>query len=1206
MDPSKVESITTWPVPRKASEISSFLGFTNFYRKFIANYAELAQPLTRLLCKDTIFEWTQKEASAFAAIKEAFLRSDILAHPNNTKAWIVETDASDFALGAVLSQYNSDNNLVPVAFHSRQLVPAERNYDVYDKELLGIIDSLKEWRHFLLGTEIPVTVICDHKNLEYFTSQRQLTRRQARWSLFLTEFNVNFTYRSGALNGKADKLSRRVDYIPEQSDAETHNFKTLIQPLQIIAASSSSVRSEQSVFITKVLSATASLPNKSSFIKKEGLREFRGLLWQGDRLYIPTEELKLDILQSRHDNQGAGHFGITKTFDLIHRDFWWPNLIEYVSKYVKACQCQRFKTPRHKPQGLLQPLSIPTRPWSSVSTDLIVELPPSNGYNAVSVWVCRLTKMAHFIPCNTTISSSQLATVFLSNIFRAHGLPKDIVSDRGSQFTSRFWSALCQALEIKAKRSTAFHPQTDGQTERVNQTLEQYLRVFMNFHQDNWSDLLPIAEFAYNNSINASTKMSPFYANYGFHPSGDTLSNIADNLNLPSLESRTLKEITKELTENLVRAQATYKRFADKKRLDRSFAKGEFVYLSAKNLRTDRPNKKFDVRLLGPFRILEKVGTLAYRLELPPASRAHPVFHVSLLHPATVNEFSKPEENFEIRPVPVTQEGEYEVASILDSRLRRSRLQYLVEWAGLPRSEATWEDSINLQNCSESVESFHLHFPNKPASSQPLVKEQHRSLPRKKILTAFMSSTLSAHSSTAPKFRINDTVLIKGSSLFPPRLFPLGPYVVEKLLSHGYVQLAIPSALHVYIPVTQHCSALELYDHLAPTLLVRHSSPLMESSTTDEVSLSIVQADPETLRQLRHQSVSSPTLEFKHSRIPPVSLSEPVILSSQHPATAHTVTLPAIPQPLVPTSVISPQSLRVTAASPDPVSALAPSTATRYASTSARMPPAVPTRLTAKRSTVPPLLTMANYRRPVYSPNRIGTKLANWGSKMSILYSLALLHPFNSAEVVPPGQDTVKSIVDSRYQERKKHGEYLVEWTGHDEITWEPAQSVNFLYSHLYRFHRDFLDAPGPFLPRGAAEYSSYGTSTNAPMFVPSPTNLQTPGDITGFPALLPAVVRPAVTDTDAPAATSTPMPTAPAVGPASFESISTSSGNWVPTAASCPDPPSTPATSHASDLTVTLTPSARPLSTALEWFPSSTPGRFRKRPGTVSEGEEE
>lgn len=709
MDVSKVKAIQDWPSPRNVHDVQIFLGFANFYRRFIHRYADLTKPLTSLLKKNVTFVWNDEAQIAFEKLKVAFTTSPVLAHPDSSRPYVVETDASDFALAAILSQYDDLKVLRPVAFHSRQLLQPERNYDVYDKELLAIVEAFKIWRHFLQGSQHQVTVLSDHKNLEYFMTSRQLSRRQARWSLLLSDYDFVLTHRPGCRNGKADLLSRRSDYLPEGGSKGFENFQQIIKPTQILA---NLTTENDSLFLSYVREATVGHEMLSRLGSSSAFELRDGLLFKDGLLFVPNDDLRLKVLKQKHDHPTSGHFGAAKTLELISRDFWWPKLYQTVSDYVASCECARAKASRHKPYGLLQPLPIPEQPWSSLSTDFIVELPPSEGYNAISVWVCRLTKMAHFIPCTTNISADGLVSLFTNNIFKIHGLPKDIVSDRGPQFISKFWKAFCSNLNIKANLSTSYHPQSDGQTERVNQILEQYLRCFLNHYQDNWCSLLPIAEFAYNNSVNSSIGFSPFFANYGFHPRADHLPQNPQNCSLVD-RAENLKANLEELKEQLKKSQDRYKRFADENRLEKDLEVNTMVYLNSRNISTRRPSKKLDFKKLGPFKIIEKIGKAAYRLELPATMKIHNVFHVSLLEPLVINDFSEVHEKT-LPAFETVDEDVFEVEAILDSVLKDDSGFYLVKWKGYDSAEATWEPYPHLKNARACVKKFHKLYPSKP------------------------------------------------------------------------------------------------------------------------------------------------------------------------------------------------------------------------------------------------------------------------------------------------------------------------------------------------------------------------------------------------------------------------------------------------------------------------------------------------------------
>jgi len=248
--------------------------------------------------------------------------------------------------------------------------------------------------------------------------------------------------------------------------------------------------------------------------ENSGLLMYDGLIWIPD-----NNTLGLRILRDHHDAQAAGHLGRARTLELVSRNFYWPGQRKYVHRYVDHCDtCHRIKPIRHAPFGLLKPLELPHRPWDTISTDFITALPTSNGKNALWVIIDCLTKMGHFVACQDAMNPKDLADHFLRQVIRPHGLPSSIVSDRGSLFTSDFWKRVTEALGISRNLSTAFHPQTDGQTERANATLKQYLRAYCNYQQDDWERLLPIAEFCYNNTQTGTTRITPFFANYGYHP----------------------------------------------------------------------------------------------------------------------------------------------------------------------------------------------------------------------------------------------------------------------------------------------------------------------------------------------------------------------------------------------------------------------------------------------------------------------------------------------------------------------------------------------------------------------------------------------------------------------------------------------------------------------------------------------------------------
>ena len=415
-----------------------------------------------------------------------------------------------------------------------------------------------------------------------------------------------------------------------------------------------------------------------------------GLLLHDNLIYVPHDDaLRVELMRTHHDDPLAGHYGVAKTFELLSRNYYFPGMHAYVKKYVSTCDlCSRSKTPRHPKHGELAPLPAPPGPWKGISCDLIVDLPESNGYDSVLVFIDRLTKMSHLIPCNKTTSAPEFARMFLDHIIRLHGIPDSIVSDRGSIFTSQFWKALSKSLDLKQRLSTSFHPQTDGQTERMNQTIEQYLRIYCNYHQDNWSELLSLAEFSYNNAQHTSIGCSPFYANYGYNPWFNVELHPFSKYPVPAAKERAeqLKALHEELIELIKTTQNQQARYYDAKHKRVEYQVGDKVWLLSSNINTQRPNKKLDWKRFGPYPIIEKIGTQAYRLQLPPSMKIHPVFHISLLDRYTENDIPG-----RIQPPPppviIKNQIEYEVEDILDSKFLRKRLFYLIKWKGYPISD---------------------------------------------------------------------------------------------------------------------------------------------------------------------------------------------------------------------------------------------------------------------------------------------------------------------------------------------------------------------------------------------------------------------------------------------------------------------------------------------------------------------------------------
>ncbi|MBW0587392.1 hypothetical protein O181_127107, partial [Austropuccinia psidii MF-1] len=419
------------------------------------------------------------------------------------------------------------------------------------------------------------------------------------------------------------------------------------------------------------------------------------------RVVVPNDPtIQLSILQKRHDSPLPGHPAQENTLKLFNRNFHWSGMTQFIKDYVSSCQqCSRNKNINHKKSELLKPLQIPNGPWIFLSMDFITQLPLSNSFDAILVIVDRFSKMAVFMPTMSSITSLDLAHLFIKNIFSKHGLPSSIVSDGGSLFVSSLWTNLCQQLKISRDLSTAYHPETDGQTERVNQIIEKYLRI----------------------SDHSSTKQSPFFTFYGRDPHFDSVQITQDN---PSGNLSTkIQSVHQDVKRELEFAINRFKRFADKSRARPPvFNPGDMVWLSSENIKSTRPTKKLSERWLGPFTILKKVSTHSYHLKLPSQWKSiHLVFYISLLEPAKTSTIPNRHQD-PPPPIIIKEEEEWEVSQILDSKFKRGKLWYLVEWKGFSQDSerSTWEPTQNLKNCPELFKDFHSLYPDKrgPNSSK--------------------------------------------------------------------------------------------------------------------------------------------------------------------------------------------------------------------------------------------------------------------------------------------------------------------------------------------------------------------------------------------------------------------------------------------------------------------------------------------------------
>ncbi len=586
-----------------------------------------------------------------------------------------------------------------VAFHSRKLNDTETRYSTCERELLSVVDATRVWRHYLMGKRFQLYT--DNKANSYIQTQPHLNaRRMARWVEKLQEYDIEFDHVEGKNNVVADALSRRADYALGVIMAVKPSEEFFVQLRRDAGKDAEYQRT-----LTAVEKQT-----RTDFSVRDGLVYHHS---QGaTQLYVPAGELREKVLCEAHDVRTSGHLGRDKTLERLKRQYYWPQMGRDVHTYVRTCpMCQKCKAGNAKPIGLLHPLPIPEKPWDEVSMDLIVQLPTckESGYDAVVTFVDRLTKMVHLVPTTVKITAEELATTFFDTVFRHHGMPKVVVSDRDSKFTSRFWRALFKLTGTKLAMSTAYHPQTDGQTERANRTVEEMLRAYVSPHHDDWDKHLVAVEFAYNSAVQASTGFTPFYLNHGHHP--HTPSSLQSSSTIASQDvdadafAKRLAQDLASAKENLAKAQERQSSYANTKRRAYKFTAGDKVMLSHKFLdhhaftRNIRGVKaKFNPKQWGPFEVVEAVGPNATRLKLPEAWKMHDVINNSYLAPYRDGAGMYPGRS-EPPPDPEVIAGEehFRVEQLLNHRWFNNYLQFFVRYSGHTAADDEWQFAADLQ-----------------------------------------------------------------------------------------------------------------------------------------------------------------------------------------------------------------------------------------------------------------------------------------------------------------------------------------------------------------------------------------------------------------------------------------------------------------------------------------------------------------------------
>uniref|UniRef100_J3NB79 Integrase catalytic domain-containing protein n=1 Tax=Oryza brachyantha TaxID=4533 RepID=J3NB79_ORYBR len=593
--------------------------------------------------------------TAFQTLKSALLTAPVLALPDFTKQFVLETDASNTGVGAILMQ---DGH--PIAYISKALGPRTSGLSTYEKECLAILLAVDHWRSYLQHGEFLIRT--DQRSLTHLDDQHLVTPWQHRAFTKLLGLQYRIVYKKGVENKGADSLSRRSpDGIAELSVASSCRPAWISE---VISSYDSDSRAQQ--LLTALALQPDSVPHYSL---RDGIIRYKQRIWLGN-----CEPLQHRVLSALHSAPLGGHSGFPVTYARVKGLFSWKGLKSCTRRFVQSCSvCQQAKPERLKYPGL----------------------PLSSRFNCILVVVDKFSRYAHFVPLAHPFIAPQIASAYVDSIYKLHGLPAAIISDRDRIFTSHFWQELFKAVGTDLRMSTAYHPQTDGQTERVNLCLEAYLRCFVHSKPSHWSKWLALAEFWYNTCFHSALGTSPFVALYGHEPRHLGIDSV-DACSFYDVQTWISERgtIIRLLRQHLERAQQRMKAQADKNRSERVFAVGDMVYLKlqpyVQQSLARRAHHKLAFRFFGPFRIVARVGEVAYKLDLPATSSVHPAFHVSQLKRAVSS-------GAPVCPAIPSTWGDQQVpVQVLDTRhqSRGSGLvkQLLIQWDNLPASFATWED----------------------------------------------------------------------------------------------------------------------------------------------------------------------------------------------------------------------------------------------------------------------------------------------------------------------------------------------------------------------------------------------------------------------------------------------------------------------------------------------------------------------------------
>ena len=674
VDPDKISALTTWPCPNSKREVRSFTGFCNFYRRLIPNFTKIMAPLYDLQ-RDSVpdnthdFEaggyWTPECSQAFEAAKLALTTAPVvhLVHPD--RAFFLFPDASNVGIGGVLEQAHPDLKRVVIAYLSKRLNSAHARYEAGKLELLSLIVCLQHWRHYLQGCHGGFTIYTDHEPLLAIKKTKNPSRMLLRWLYFIEQFNFKVMHKKGT-EQPADMLSRpRPDpNDPGISVTDDDNTDDISPDLSTLASMETATQSipgfhdtPSAVVIDRIRTHTrrdamhkAILDNPSKFRTKFRVKNdlIFNLRLPNSPVFVPKslKVLREAFFDAAHNHPTSGHFGHLRTLLKMQRSVWWPGMSADVKRWVQQCNIcittKRLSIAAYRPH----PHDVPQGCWVVMFMDGVSGIPTSNGCDTIWIFVDKLSKMAHFVPItNKGFTSADFALIFLRNVFRLHGMPQKIVSDRDDLITADFWQTLVKYVGTAGQLTTTDHPRTDSAGEATVKACVALCRRFVNSNQDNWFDLLPALEFAYNDTPTV-TGFSPFEINIMRHPrstqtvlSEEILKEIPGHkphqgsIRMLRQYGKVIRETRAALIKQAIQqsqpAPVTQKRYRQE-----VFKLNQAVLLHRSKAGRSFPQNKMAPIWVGPFLISSVISDIVYRLALPTSMQVNPVVNIEFLRAA--------------------------------------------------------------------------------------------------------------------------------------------------------------------------------------------------------------------------------------------------------------------------------------------------------------------------------------------------------------------------------------------------------------------------------------------------------------------------------------------------------------------------------------------------------------------------------------------